>query len=82
MAENEPVKPAGPIQTAEEVPPEAIATPPTFIPERETPEAKKIREAEGLPEPPPLKMPQHGKGPGPAPPRDTAPTEPPKGARR
>lgn len=54
MAENEPVK--SPLQqTADQVPPEALATPPTFIPELETPEVAALREAEGLPPLPPLK---------------------------
>jgi hypothetical protein len=57
MAENEPLK--APLQqTADQVPPEAIATPPTWIPDRETPEARVAREAEGLPEPPPPKLPK------------------------
>lgn len=46
MAENNEPKP---------VPPEALATPPSFIPDRETPEAAEEREAQGLPPPPPLK---------------------------
>lgn len=55
MAENEPVRTPVPQQTADDVPPEALATPPTFIPEREVPEAAEEREARGEPPLPPLK---------------------------
>jgi hypothetical protein len=68
MAENDPAKPLpGQQQTADEVPPEALATPPSCHPylpeERETPEVRAQREAEGLPPPPPRKVNTPG-GPG------------------
>jgi hypothetical protein len=61
MAENDPVKPLpGQLQTWDQVPPEALATPPSGHPydppEIETPEVAALREAEGLPPPPPRKV--------------------------